>query len=174
MRKQKFIIPGKPVSKNGDRVRYVQFKGREGGFISHYTDKEVTAYAKKVEKYIIAKNPFKYSGAIAVHFYVSVKPPESMPKSKQAMAEVIEFDEDEKNILMPTTKPDFDNLIKNILDAIKKHLMVDDSYVCDSSFRKRYGDSDYVMIEVEQIGMAAQWSVGEIKRFVEENMKTDG
>lgn len=190
--KQIFKVPGAPVSKNGDKTRYVKY-GRSDprrkpyydhekkkmvqrdGFISHYTDKEVIEYSKKVEKCIISSKPAKYSGAVAVHIFVSVKPPKSMKGTRLKMITPNMLDKDERRIIMPTSKPDNDNLEKNILDAVKKHCFIDDSYICDNSTRKRFGDEDYVIIEVEEIGIPCQWSVGEIKEYIneleEENVK---
>jgi len=182
--KQRFKIPGKPVSKNGDKSRYVKYaKGddrrkprwnvrkkkyvQSDGFIHHYTDVEVVAYSKTVEQYIMAQHPKKYWGAVAVHIFVSVKPPVSMTGSRLAMTKPNMLDEDETRLIMPTAKPDNDNLEKNLLDVVKKFCMVDDSYICDNSTRKRFGDEDYVIIEVEQIGIPCQLSLGGVKEFVE-------
>jgi len=98
---------------------------------------------------------------------VSVKPPVSMTGSRLAMTKPNMFDEDETRLIMPTAKPDNDNLEKNLLDVVKKFCMIDDSYICDNSTRKRYGDEDYVIIEVKQIGIPCQLSLKGVGEFVE-------
>jgi len=182
--KQRFKVPCEPVSKNGDRSRYIKYKAgderrkphwnakknkyvQSDGFISHYLAAEVIAYANTVKQYILAQHPKKYYGAVAVHIFVNVKTPVSMTGSRLKMTEPNMLDEDETRLIMPTAKPDPDNLLKNILDAIKLYVMVDDSYICDLSIRKRYGDEDYVIIEVEQIGIPCQLSLKGVGEFVE-------
>jgi Holliday junction resolvase RusA-like endonuclease len=166
--KQAFKIPGAPVSKNGDRTKYIPGKGRGKGYIMHYTDAEVKEYCNKVIVYIKSQKPVKYNMAVAVRIFISVKSPVNMKGTRLSMIKKNMLDEDEMMIVMPTAKPDVDNLSKNLLDAVKRDCIVDDSYVCDESVRKRYGDEDYVVIEIEEIGIPCQWSVGKIKEYVGE------
>jgi Holliday junction resolvase RusA-like endonuclease len=178
MDKQEFIIPGVPVSKNGDRTKYIPYKKGDprarqydkktgkwktsNGFILHYLDDEVTDYANKIEQYILAGKPRRITGAAMLSILIECKPCDSMKGSKLAMALPNQFDDNQTVSIMPTTKPDLDNLEKNIMDALKKHLFVDDSYVCSKYVDKRFGEADRVIVTVKEIGIPVQWSVGRL------------
>ena len=177
-----FIIDGKPVAKNGDKVAWKPFKKGDprrkyydktgklkyrDGFIHHYLDSEVKEYAQKVLWVLKSRHFKKLVTAIGVKIYIGIKPPDSVKGSKRKMTERNQFDEDESFLLMPTTKPDVDNTIKNLLDAIKNDLFVDDSYICSLKIDKRFASSDFVSIEVKPIGLPIQWSVGQIKEYMD-------
>lgn len=62
-----------------------------------------------------------------------------------------------KGVLLPsspklhTKKPDIDNLIKFVLDALNGHLYVDDSQVVSISATKRYAPESCIEIKVVEI-----------------------
>jgi Holliday junction resolvase RusA-like endonuclease len=55
--------------------------------------------------------------------------------------------------LRPTTKPDMDNVIKAIFDAINGVVWKDDVQVCDASIRKFYSESPCVRVWVDVVGV---------------------
>ena len=73
-------------------------------------------------------------------FYRAVPGSWSNRKRAQAMA----------NEILPTTKPDFDNLVK-MVDALKGVVWIDDAQVIDCHLFKRYSDRPRTVIEVRQI-----------------------
>lgn len=61
-----------------------------------------------------------------------------------------------KSILMVngkscTKKPDLDNIVKSILDALNGIAYEDDSQVSELIAKKRYGDEDRITIKLEEI-----------------------
>src|SRR5690606_35673087 len=68
----------------------------------------------------------------------------SFSKKKKALAE--------QGLLRPTTKPDVDNYIKAIKDALKNVIWKDDSQVVDLKASKYYSEKPRVEIKIKQIG----------------------
>lgn len=58
-------------------------------------------------------------------------------------------------VVLPTTKPDFDNILKS-LDALNKVVWRDDAQVVDVRFTKRYGDKPRLVVVVDPISEAVQ------------------
>lgn len=56
-----------------------------------------------------------------------------------------------KSVIYKKTKPDIDNLIKAVLDAMNKVIYKDDNRVCKLSAVKKYGDSPCVKITIGEI-----------------------
>lgn len=48
-----------------------------------------------------------------------------------------------KRVLLPTGKPDVDNLLKTILDSLNKILWRDDAVVASATAKKRYCDEEF-------------------------------
>ena len=53
--------------------------------------------------------------------------------------------------LYPTTRPDFDNIIKAITDALNGVFWEDDRQVVDGHVRQFYSDDPRVVVEVEEV-----------------------
>ncbi len=53
--------------------------------------------------------------------------------------------------IYPTTRPDFDNIIKAITDALNGVLWEDDRQVIDGRIQQFYSDEPRVVVEVEEI-----------------------
>jgi Holliday junction resolvase RusA-like endonuclease len=53
--------------------------------------------------------------------------------------------------VMPTGKPDLDNLEKAILDGMNKIVFRDDAVVCDVIKRKRYAETPRVQVIVREL-----------------------
>ena len=59
--------------------------------------------------------------------------------------------------VLPTTKPDVDNLIKSVIDGLNKIVFLDDSYIVDLSSSKRYSRTPRVIAEIYEVpGTASQ------------------
>ncbi|WP_196600513.1 RusA family crossover junction endodeoxyribonuclease [Pectinatus frisingensis] len=57
--------------------------------------------------------------------------------------------------ILPITKPDTDNYIKGVKDALKGIVWFDDAQVTDERCSKRYAEKPYIYIEVEEVGEIA-------------------
>lgn len=67
--------------------------------------------------------------------------PKSMPKVEQVLAEL--------GFIRPTSKPDFDNLVKTYTDMIKATLIYDDALIIDGRLSKFYSWKPRIEITIE-------------------------
>ena len=119
----KFTIPGDPVGKA--RPRFDSRSNR------NYTPQGTRDYEELVKWSYRAKYGGKMlTGEISATITAFYKIPESW--SKKRKEQVIRDD------IKPTVKPDCDNIVKAILDAINGVAYKDDAAVTDLEFRKRY------------------------------------
>ena len=79
-------------------------------------------------------------GAVAVQICLFVTPPASWSLKKQRAA----LD----HVTMPTAKPDVDNVIKGIFDAMNEIVFRDDKQVVDLSVQKRYAETARAFVKV--------------------------
>ena len=135
MQKISFMVAGKPQAKQ--RPRFTS-----SGHV--YTAPETANYENLVklsyrEKYggMMLKN------AIQADITVSVSIPKSVSKKK--------YWEMDAGRLFPTKKPDCDNIIKSILDALNGVAYDDDKQVVKVSCVKKYGNKDGVLVELSEL-----------------------
>lgn len=125
-----FTIPGKPVGKGRPRFScngtYTPEK------TANYETLVKWAYA---EAYPVQR-PFEDPVELVITAYYAI--PKSWPKKKQQLAQAGE--------LRPMVKPDADNIVKIISDALNGLAYKDDAQVVTVSFEKWYGDP---MVNVE-------------------------
>lgn len=122
-------IMGCPVPKQSAR-----FASRGGRMMSYQPD-DVTRYEKLVAGLARVewegKEPL--DGPLHLDLVAWMPRPASVPVSR----------------LEPCTKPDLDNLLKPIMDAIQQaKVIVNDSRVVSMSLRKRYEDTEGTRVEV--------------------------
>ena len=55
-----------------------------------------------------------------------------------------------QNEISPNKKPDIDNIVKIILDAMNKFAFKDDTQITKLSVEKIYGEEEKVHIEIEE------------------------
>ena len=138
---RRFTVPGAPVGKG--RPIITSRGGRPHGF----TPAKTRAY----ERSVAAAYQAKYScvppmtGALEVKIEAFMPIPESWKKDEKAQALA--------EIKLPTVKPDADNIIKVICDALNGLAYQDDKQIIGSRFVKRYGAMPRVDVEI--------WSEGE-------------
>ncbi len=132
-------IIGPPRGKGRPRFRIIG-KGRSQ-FVSTYTD----AKTRKYEEMLKGEATLKMLGIPVLDCALSVRIEAYMPIpkswSKKNTRAAIE------GRLMPTIKPDSDNIIK-VLDALNKVVWKDDSQIVSLFVRKRYSDIPRLRIVV--------------------------
>lgn len=79
-------------------------------------------------------------GAVMLDVVFLRAPPASMSKKKRAAALAGE--------LRPTTKPDLDNLVKAVKDALNGVAYRDDSHIVSIRAAKRYGETPRAIITI--------------------------
>lgn len=136
-----FTIPGQPQGKGRPRV------GKVGQRARMFTPAKTVAYEGLIAhaaQAAMAGRPL-LEGPVAVELELHCQVPASWSKRKQAAALAGE--------VMPTTKPDIDNVVKAVFDGCNGVLWRDDVQACRLSVAKRYSATPRV--EVRAVEVAA-------------------
>lgn len=81
-----------------------------------------------------------FDGAVQVVIRLFVLPPASWSQKKQAAALAGD--------IKPTTKPDIDNVVKGLFDAMNEVVFADDKQAVDLTVQKRYAATPGAVVEV--------------------------
>ncbi len=131
-----FEIPSKIIGKG--RPRLNSYTGRV------YTPTRTKDYEELVEQYFLLKYP-RYKtleGRIKMDIVAHFEIPKSTTKT--AKAQMLE------NTISPTKKPDIDNIVKIILDAMNNIAFKDDTQITKISVEKKYSESEKVFVKIEE------------------------
>lgn len=131
-----FTVPGTPVGKGRPKF------ARRGNFVTTYTPEKTASYENlvKVKAQEAMTGKPVIDGAVAVTIWLWVTPPASWSQKKQRAALAGE--------IKPTSKPDADNCIKGIFDAMNGIVFRDDKQVVDLVAKKRYASTAMAKVEV--------------------------
>lgn len=139
-----FIVYGAPQGKGRPRV------GRIGEHVRMFTPSKTLAYEGLVAHCgaaAMAGRPL-LEGPVELRLIIDVAIPASWSKRKQQRALAAE--------ILPTTKPDVDNIVKAIGDGLNGVVWKDDSQVSDVMARKRYAEKPQVRVMVRPAVNAAE------------------
>ena len=111
-----------------------------GAFVRAYTDTKTRSYEKELRKIIREQ----YDGdlledrAYYLKIIFNLKRPKSVPKSKR---------------FHPIVKPDIDNLVKSVMDAMNGIVYKDDSIICELSTSKKYTseESEGIIVTIHEL-----------------------
>lgn len=134
-----FHVPGQPVGKGRPRI------GRVAGHARMFTPEKTASYESTVKLFAsqaMAGRPL-LDGAVRVTLHIACQIPASWSQKKQASAAA--------GGVMPTTKPDVDNVEKAIFDAMNGIVWKDDVQVVSVVKDKRYGSAPGVSVRVEEL-----------------------
>jgi Holliday junction resolvase RusA-like endonuclease len=138
-----FTIPGTPVGKGRPKF------ARRGKFVTTYTPEKTASYENLVKLYasqaMCGHQP--YQGAVSASIGLWLVPPASWSKKKRAQALAHE--------IHPTSKPDIDNVVKGIFDAMNDIVFVDDKQVVRLHVEKFYSEIARAEVKITQFGVAA-------------------
>lgn len=138
-----FTIPGEPQGKGRAKIVKV------GGFSRMATPQKTVAYegliAHAAHQAMAGAAPVEF--ACQVQLSITVGVPASWSKKKQAAALAGQ--------VLPTKKPDTDNVVKAVFDGMNGVVWRDDVQAVDLFVRKRYGAAPCVFVRVSQCGEAA-------------------
>jgi Holliday junction resolvase RusA-like endonuclease len=100
-----------------------------------YTPSEYTKKEAEIRLFIAMGGPPVFFGPVSlcIEFYFSK--PKSAPKKRR----------------YPTVKPDIDNLLKTVLDAMNGLVFKDDKQVVDCRVSKHYGQVPKIRIEAYEL-----------------------
>lgn len=127
-----FVVPGKPQGKARPR-----FDSRRK---VTYTPQKTKDYEELVRSSFImsCKGSAPLEGAIRARIIAFYPIPKSATKSvRKAMAD---------GKIYPTVKPDLDNIIKAVLDALNGYAYKDDAAIVDIKVKKRYSEKPKVFV----------------------------
>lgn len=136
MQRIAFLIPGKPIGKGRPRF----YRGRA---VTPYETREYEVYTALLFLRASGNKMFedKQTLRICIDAYYPI--PKSITKKKRA--------EIETGVLLPSCKPDIDNVVKIILDALNGVAYHDDSQVVEIHASKHYADDPKVIVLVESV-----------------------
>lgn len=138
-----FTVPGEPIGKGRPRATSIN------GAARLYTPKKTANYegliAHAAQQAMDGAPPMEC--ACQVQLSITVPVPASWSKKKQAAALAGQ--------VMPTKKPDADNVVKAVFDGMNGVVWRDDVQAVDLFVRKRYGAAPGVHVRVSPCGMAA-------------------
>lgn len=146
-----FFVPGQPVGKGRPRI------GRAGPHARMYTPDKTASYENLVRtmahQSVCGREPI--AGAVSVRLDLRCAVPASWSGKKQRAALRCE--------IVPTTKPDTDNVVKAVFDAINGVVWRDDVQVVDLVVTKRYSAMPGVWVLVlphdsRALSVLAAWS----------------
>lgn len=136
MKTIKFEVPGRPQGKG--RARF----SRHGEFVRTRTPEKTLLY----ENWILLCFPDgeePLAGPVRLCWTAYMPIAESWSKKKKAQVAAGE--------ILPTVKPDADNVFKVLMDALNTFAWLDDKQVVDGSFSKRYSDKPRLEVEISEI-----------------------
>ena len=131
-----FEVPGKVIGKGRPRLNSYT------GVV--YTPTKTKDYESLVEQYFLLKYPrFKIlEGRIKVSIIAYFSIPKATKKS--------DINEMLDNNISPTKKPDIDNIVKIILDALNKIAFKDDNQITKLDVEKKYDTVERIYVKIEE------------------------
>jgi len=134
-------VPGHPVGKGRAKA------ARRGKFITMYTPEKTVNYEGLVahSAHIAMAGRELILGAVLVDLDIRLPIPESWSGKKKKMA----LD----GLLMPTKKPDIDNIFKACADGMNNVVYKDDVQIVETSQRKRYAETPGVVVIVRELNL---------------------
>lgn len=127
---------GEPVAQGRPR-----FSNR-GGFVKVYDPPKSKIYKNLIRHTV---TPLETPIDVPIKFVLKVYVP--IPKSTSKKNRALMID----SIILPTKKPDVDNYLKGILDALKGIIWSDDSLVVNIEASKRYSDVPRIEFKVYDV-----------------------
>ncbi|KXG42863.1 RusA family crossover junction endodeoxyribonuclease [Tepidibacillus decaturensis] len=133
-----FTVYGEPVAQGRPRATTIN------GHIRMYDPKKSSDYKDYVRLVASEKAPkHLLTGQIEMKVRIYRPIPKSFSKKKTSQAEL--------GLIRPTTKPDADNYLKAIKDALKMVIWKDDSQVVDVQIGKWYSERPRIEVQISEI-----------------------
>lgn len=133
-----FKIPGEPKGKGRPRF------ARKGSYVHTYTPDSTAAYEEKVKRCYYQqcgnRNYFDKDEMLQVHILAKYPIPKSISQKKRGMMIA--------HRLRPVVKPDADNIIKIVCDALNGIAYGDDKQIVDAHFHKIYSTEPGVQVMI--------------------------
>lgn len=133
-----FKVMGEPVGKGRPKF------SRRGNYVHAYTPKATVEYEEKIKFEFLASNceslPVYGKGIpLKLKLLIGMKIPKNFSQKKRELCY--------KRLLVPTKKPDVDNVLK-CMDALNGLAFYDDSQITVVHAEKIYVDDPFLQIEI--------------------------
>ncbi|OMD69177.1 hypothetical protein BSK48_17015 [Paenibacillus odorifer] len=136
----KFTVYGAPVAQGRARATTAT------GFVKMYDpakSKHYKDYVRLASREYAPSQPLQ--GALGLEV-IAYRPLTSVIRKSLKKAAAAE-----KGEILPTTKPDADNYLKGITDALKNIMWIDDSQVVEATVKKRYSAKPRIEISIWEV-----------------------
>lgn len=130
-----FEVPGRPQGKARPRATV------RGGRVQVYTPEETALYEAAIRAaYCAAHGRVMLAGPVSLSVTAVFAVPRACSRKKQADCLA--------GVLLPVTKPDADNILKAVADALSGAAYADDRCVVDMRCTKRYGEEARLVVRL--------------------------
>ena len=136
------VVYGNPVAQGRPRF------SRQGGFVRTYDPAKSKDYKAQIRlelQPLLSRpefSPIDRDCRLSLTVYRAI--PKSFSKKN--------WQEALSGKIRPTTKPDTDNYVKGVLDALNGVILKDDSIVCELTAQKLYSDKPRIEVVIEERG----------------------
>ena len=136
-----FVVPGEPVAKGRAKA------AKKGKFITIYTPEKTVNYEGLIAHSAMVAMAGRdlLTEAAEVELDIRVSIPKSMSKKNRQLA----ID----GLIVPTKKPDIDNVETAIFDGMNGVVWKDDVQVVQVKKRKRYAETPGVVVIVRELNL---------------------
>lgn len=128
-----FTVPGEPQGKA--RPRVTQY--------GTYTPKKTVNYEKAIKNAFLSAGGRRTESPVKVSITAYYKIPKSASKAKTESMECGD--------ILPTKKPDLDNIAKCVCDALNGVAYKDDAQVCSLNVKKRYSREPCIIVSIKEL-----------------------
>ena len=132
----RITVPGQPQGKGRARVCL------RGGYARAYTPDSTAAYENLIKLAYGNRGISVVPVELAVTAYYRIPKAFSKRKRNEALS----------GLVRPQTKPDIDNVVKVVCDALNKVAYNDDTQVVKIVAEKYYGETPGIVIEIKEAG----------------------
>ena len=135
----KLTIEGEPIGKGRPRVT------SKGHFAHAYTPSKTKNYEKLIQNSYLSNYTYDNMliGPIKANLVAYFSIPNSVSKRKQKVLL--------NNLEKHTKKPDIDNVVKSVFDALNNLAFEDDSNIVEVSAKKMYSNNPRVELELKEV-----------------------
>jgi len=140
----KFTIPGEPEGKGRPRFS-TGYGGKGKSFVRVHTPTKTLNYENLIKVEYVNQSGFKFPDDAMLDMrivaYYLVPKSDSRKKREQKL----------NGEIRPTKKPDADNVVKSVADALNGIAYRDDTQIVDCQVRKFYSENPRVVVRIAEI-----------------------
>lgn len=138
----KFTYHGEAVGKGRPRV------SRRGNYVHTYTPEKTRVFEEAMRFEFMASNSesmpvYEKDKSLKAKVIIGVSIPKSYSKKKHALCR--------DRVLTPAKKPDIDNILKAVFDALNGYAFEDDSQIVKVYAEKYYSEEPFVEVEIDEL-----------------------